>query len=85
MRPDRRCKTSFVRAYHAFGARAESGQAMRLEHGGDRLAVPPEDELLDRSCWPNATGPEDRHAFSTFAPDAVVGDTVRIPRPELGS
>ena len=58
---------------------------MRLEYGRDPFAIPPEDELLHGACGPDATRPEDRYAFSTLAADAVVDDTVRVPRSELGA
>src|SRR6202158_5698564 len=56
---------------------------MLLEDRGDRLAVPPEDELFDRTCWSNATRPEHGNALSAFAADAVVGDSVAVSLPQL--
>jgi hypothetical protein len=56
---------------------------MRLEHGGDRLAIPSEDEILCRPCGPNTTRPKNRHAFSAFATDAVVGDSIGVFLSEL--
>ena len=60
-------------------------QPLRLEHGGNCLAIPPEDETLHGSCWPNASRSEDRHALPSFAANAVVGDSIGAFLTEIGA
>jgi len=56
---------------------------MRLEHGSDSLAVPSEDEILYRPRGPNTAGPENGDAFSPFATDAIVRDSIAVSLSQL--
>src|SRR5713101_1082950 len=58
---------------------------MRLEHRTDTRAIPPEDEVLDRPCRPNAARPKHSHALPALAPNTVVRDSVRAPLAQLGT
>lgn len=56
---------------------------MRLEHCGDRRAVPSEDQLLDWSRWSDAPRAKHCHAFSPFATNAIVRDSVCVSAAQL--
>jgi hypothetical protein len=56
---------------------------MRLEHCRDRRAIPSEDQLLHGPRRPDASRAKYCDAFSAFASDTVVYDSIRILSTEL--
>jgi hypothetical protein len=58
---------------------------MSLEHRGDCVPVPPEDQILDRLARTNAARTKHRDAFPALSAHTVIGDPIRPLLTELGA
>src|SRR5258706_10543323 len=64
---------------------SSSAQRMRLEHCADACPIPPEYQLLHRSCGADAPWPKHGHALPALAANTVVRDSVRASLAQLGA